>query len=273
MTLLSFVWNFDPVLVHLGPMQIRYYGVLFALAFILAYNILERIFKNDNAPENWIETLFFYIIAATIIGSRLGHVFFYGWDYYKDHLLEIFAVWHGGLASHGGAIGIVVAVWIFSNKVSKNSPLWVMDRLMIVVALAGAFIRLGNFLNSEIIGKVTDMPWGVVFMRANDIASPELPHHPTQLYEACIYFATFIILMLVYWKTEAKKYAGLLFGFSLIGIFATRFLVEFIKEPQEGWEANLPIDMGQILSIPFIIAGVYFIYTAYKKWQSEKISK
>ena len=271
MTLLSINWDMDPVLFHLGSLQIRYYGILFALGFIVAYNILERIFKNDNAPDSWVETLFFYVIVATVVGARLGHVFFYGWDYYKNNLLEIIMIQHGGLASHGGAIGVILAVIIFAKRVTKQSPLWVLDRLGVVVALTAVFIRLGNFMNSEIIGKVTTMPWGVIFTRANDIASPEMAHHPAQLYEALIYLATFGFLMYMYWKTDAKKFSGLLFGLYLLCIFGTRFFVEFIKEPQEGWEATLPIDMGQILSIPFIIFAGYFIYNGVKKWQLEKV--
>lgn len=271
MTLLSFVWNWDPILVQLGPIQVRYYGLLFALAFILGYNILERIFKNENAPDSWIESIFFYVMAATVIGARLGHVFFYGWDYYKDNLLEIFAIWHGGLASHGAAVGILVAVYFFAKYVAKKPQLWVLDRLVIVVALGAFFIRLGNFFNSEIIGKVTELPWGVIFVRANDINSPELPHHPTQLYEAFTYLITFATVFYMYWKTEAKKHTGLIFGVFLIGIFATRFFMEFIKEPQEGWEANMALNMGQLLSIPFIIAAIYFIYNGYKSWQKSKI--
>ncbi len=270
MSLLSIVWDASPIIFTLGPLQVRYYGLFFAIGFILGYNLLERMFKNDKAPDNWIESLFFYIIIATIVGARLGHVFFYGWDYYKDHLLEIFAVWHGGLASHGGAIGILVAVWLFSKYVTKGSQLWVLDRLVIVVALAAVLIRLGNFMNSEIVGKVTDLPWGVIFKRATDINSPELPHHPSQLYESLIYLTTFLVTFYMYWKTKAKKYEGLIFGVALLGIFMTRFFMEFIKEPQEGWEADMTINMGQILSIPFTILAFYFIYRAYQKWKLEQ---
>jgi prolipoprotein diacylglyceryl transferase len=228
----------------------------------LGYYLLEKMFKRESIPEAWLDKLFIYVVVATIVGARLGHVIFYGWDYYSSHPGEILAVWHGGLASHGGAIGILIALYFFSKKVSKKSPIWTLDRLVVVVALTAVFIRLGNMMNSEIIGRVTDLPWGVRFLRASGVADPTLPRHPTQLYEAFCYLVTFGVLMFLYWRTDARKKQGLIFGVFLIGIFASRFFIEFIKENQEAFEQGMILNMGQILSIPFVLGGLWLIYNA-----------
>ncbi len=261
--LLNFItWSPDPEIFSLGPFSVRYYGLFFAIGFLLGYYLLERMFKRESIPETWLDKLFIYVVVATIVGARLGHVIFYGWDYYSSHPGEILAVWHGGLASHGGAIGILIALYFFSKKVTKKSPIWTLDRLVVVVALAAVFIRLGNMMNSEIIGQVTEMPWGVRFLRASGVVDPTLPRHPTQLYEAFCYLVTFGVLMYLYWRTDARKKQGLIFGVFLIGIFATRFFIEFIKEDQEAFEQGMILNMGQILSIPFVLGGLWLIYSA-----------
>ncbi len=222
-------------------------------------------FKKESVPELWLEKIFIYVMVATVIGARLGHVFFYGWEYYSQNPGEILKVWEGGLASHGGAIGIVIAIWLFSKIYSKQSMLWTLDRIAVPVALAAVFIRLGNLMNSEIIGAPTSMPWGFVFLKASGIADPLVPRHPSQLYEAGIYLITFVTITYLYWKKEAFKREGLLLGLFLIGVFLGRFIIEFFKENQEAFEDGMSINMGQLLSVPFVIWGVYLVIRAYTK--------
>lgn len=188
---------------------------------------------------------------GTIVGARLGHCFFYEPEYYLARPLEILKVWHGGLASHGAAIGILLALWLFVRK-EKKPYLWIIDRVVIVVALAGTMIRLGNLMNSEIYGVETTLPWGFVFLRNGETA----PKHPTQIYEALAYLITFGVLMRIYWKNLGKQKPGLLFGLFLIFVFGFRFLVEYIKEDQVGFEAGMKLNMGQWLSIPLVLAGI-----------------
>jgi prolipoprotein diacylglyceryl transferase len=201
-------------------------------------------------------------VVATIIGSRLGHVFFYQWDYYSQHPGEIFKIWEGGLASHGGVIGNFVAVWLFSIFVTKKSVSWTVDRLVVPVAMVAGLIRLGNLMNSEIYGGVTDLPWGFIFVRDGQT----LPMHPTQIYEALCYFALFGVLMWMYWKKNAQERPWLISGVFFIGVFVSRFLIEYVKNVQVGKEiemiATYGINMGQLLSIPFIIMGVVMVVYA-----------
>lgn len=266
MTLFSYItWSASPEIFSLGPLSVRYYGLFFAISFILGYYIVERMFKRENAPEKWMDSLFVYVVVATVIGARLGHVLFYGWDYYSQNPGEILMIWHGGLASHGGAIGILIAIWFYSKKVTKKPMLWTMDKLVVAVALAAVFIRLGNLMNSEIVGRVTDVAWGFSFIKATGIDNPELPRHPTQIYEALCYLITFVVLFFMYWRTKAREKQGLIFGIFLIGIFATRIFIEFLKENQEAFEEGMSMNMGQILSIPFVLLGGYLIYKAITK--------
>lgn len=264
MFLLNYIsWNPDPEIFSLGPLTVRYYGLFFAMAFLSGYYIIERMFKREDIPEKWLDKLFLYVVIATVVGARLGHVFFYGWDYYSQNPGEILAIWHGGLASHGGAIGILVAIYYYSRKVSKKPMLWILDRLVVPVALAAVFIRLGNLMNSEIVGRVTDVPWAFWFQRVDPEAVTL--RHPTQIYEALAYLGTFVYLMFLYWKTNARLRQGLLFGVFLIGIFASRFVIEFVKADQEAFEAGMVMNMGQILSIPFVVAGLYYVNRAIKR--------
>lgn len=268
-TLLAIHWNASPELFNLGIISIRWYGLMFAMGFLFGFSILTRMFKSEGANTEWVEKLFVYIIIATIVGARLGHVFFYGWEYYSQHLIEIFLpiakgvdggykfVGFQGLASHGGAIGIFLAVWLFSKRVTKRPILWTLDRLLVPIALVGAMIRTGNLMNSEIYGVATNLPWGFIFERNNEI----IPKHPTQIYEALCYLITFGILMYSYYKTkDLKDRPGFLTGVFFIGIFLTRFLIEFIKENQEAFEAGMSLNMGQLLSIPFVVIGIGLIY-------------
>ena len=261
--ILDFItWNADPVIFSLGPIALRWYGLAFAIGFIVGYNIVAKMFKHEGAPEKWLGVLLTYIVVATIIGSRLGHVFFYQWDYYSQHLDEIFKIWEGGLASHGGTIGNIIAILLFSWFVTKKNPSWTFDKLVVPVALVGGLIRLGNLMNSEIYGGVTDLPWGFVFVRDGQT----LPMHPTQIYEALCYFALFGLLMWMYWKKNAQERPWLITGVFFIGIFLPRFLIEYVKNVQVGKEvemiAEYGINIGQLLSIPFIIIGVIMVVYA-----------
>lgn len=259
--LLNYVhWNIDPEIFSLGPLSIRWYGLLFASGFLIGYYIVERMFKYENENLKWLDSLFIYLIVATIIGARLGHVFFYGWDYYSQHPAEIIMVWHGGLASHGGAIGILIAMYLYSKFVTKRSMLWTLDRVVVPTALVAAMIRTGNLMNSEIYGVQTDLPWGFIFERNGEI----VPKHPTQIYEALAYLLSFGILMYLYWKTNARKKQGLLLGAFFILIFTARFFIEFVKEDQEAFEATMTLNMGQWLSIPFVLLGIFLVVRALK---------
>lgn len=271
-TLLSIHWNVSPEFFSIGPISVRWYGLMFALGFLLGYQIMFKMFKFESSNTEWLDKLFIYTIVATIVGARLGHVFFYGWSYYSHHLIEIFLpiakgetgykfVGYQGLASHGGAIGIVVAIYIYSKKVTKRSLLWTLDRLIIPTALVGAMIRTGNLMNSEIYGVATNLPWGFIFERNHETVAK----HPTQIYEALGYLLVFASSLWIFFKTkDLKDRAGFIIGFGFAGIFLTRFLVEFIKENQEAFEAGMALNMGQILSIPFILAGCYLMYRALK---------
>ena len=261
--ILDFVtWDASPIIFSVGPLALRWYGLAFAIGFIIGYNIVAKMFKHEGAPEKWLGILLTYVVVATIIGSRLGHVFFYQWDYYSQHPGEIFKIWEGGLASHGGVIGNFIAVWLFSIFVTKKSVSWTVDRLVVPVAMVAGLIRLGNLMNSEIYGGVTDLPWGFIFVRDGQT----LPMHPTQIYEALCYFALFGVLMWMYWKKNAQERPWLISGVFFIGVFVSRFLIEYVKNVQVGKEiemiATYGINMGQLLSIPFIIMGVVMVVYA-----------
>lgn len=266
--MLDFItWTANPILLH-SPLTIRWYGIMFVIGFFLGYKIMERMFRHEGAPERWLGILLIYVVIATIVGARLGHVFFYAWDYYSQHPIEILYTWEGGLASHGGTIGLMIAVVLFSIFVTKRSPLWTFDRLVIPIALVGALIRFGNLMNHEIYGHPTDLPWGFRFVLnmhswmqgAEPIFSA--PSHPTQIYEAACYLALFALLMWMYWKKNAERRPGLIFGVFFIILFTSRFIIEFVKNPQEDFEIGMVLNMGQLLSIPFILIGIgLVIYT------------
>lgn len=261
MEFLSIVWDVKPHIFEIGTFQLRYYGLLFASAFIAGNYLMGKMFKNDKVPDAWLDKILVYVLIGTVLGARLGHVFFYDWDYYSQNLGEILMVWKGGLASHGAAIGIIISLWLFSRNVSHKSILWALDRVVIVVALSGLLIRLGNFMNSEIIGTPSDMPWAIIFMQVDSI-----PRHPVQLYEAFTNLFIFIFLNRLYWKNNAGDKLGYLFGLFLVLLFSARFVLEFFKYSQGGFESNLGevLSTGQWLSIPFVLAGFYFI------WRSKK---
>lgn len=261
--MLDFIyWNADPVLFSFGPIAVRWYGLAFAIGFTVGYSIVAKMFKHEGAPEKWLGILLAYVVVATIVGARLGHVFFYQWDYYSQHPSEIFMIWEGGLASHGGTIALIIALFIFSWVVSKKPASWVFDKIVVAIALVGGLIRLGNLMNSEIYGGVTDLPWGFVFLRNGDT----LPSHPTQIYEALCYFILFGVLMWMYWKKNAQERPWLITGIFFLGIFIPRFLIEYIKNVQVQSEYAMieqyGMNLGQMLSIPFILIGVALIIYA-----------
>ena len=242
--------------------------MLFRSGFIVGYNMMERMFRHEQVNLKWLDSLFIYVVIATVLGARLGHCLFYAWDYYSQHPLEILKVWEGGLASHGGAIGIIIAIWLYSRRVTHRNMLWTFDRLVVPVALVAALIRTGNLMNHEIYGHVTTLPWGFRFIQNLSEwmkgAAPIFtePSHPTQIYEALCYLLLFGLLLYMYWKRNAEEREGLIFGTFLIGIFLPRFCIEFIKNNQEVFEETMLLNMGQLLSIPFVIAGVWLVIRA-----------
>ncbi|HYX09602.1 MAG TPA: prolipoprotein diacylglyceryl transferase [Bacteroidales bacterium] len=259
--ILQFItWNVNPEILPVGPLSIRWYGLLFAASFLFGYLILQKVFKREGVSQEVLDRLTVYMAIGTIVGARLGHVIFYDPVYYFSNPIRILKIWEGGLASHGAAIGILIALYLFAKK-SKKSFLWTMDRIVIVVALAGFFIRTGNLMNSEIYGVETHLPWGFIFVRRGEM----VPKHPTQIYEALSYLAIFFLLYWLYRRRTDKIKEGYLFSIFLVLVFTARFLIEFIKEVQSPWEANLPLDMGQILSIPFVIAGIILFFNARKR--------
>jgi phosphatidylglycerol:prolipoprotein diacylglycerol transferase len=253
-------WNVDPEIFRIGNFAIRWYGLLFASGFVFGYIIMKKIFANEGFSDATLDRLTVYMAIGTIVGARLGHCFFYEPSYYLAHPLEILKVWHGGLASHGAAIGILLALWLFARK-EKKPFIWAIDRVVIVVALAGALIRLGNLMNSEIYGVETTLPWGFVFLRNHET----VPKHPTQIYEALAYLTTFGVLMRIYWKNKGKQKPGLLFGVFLVMVFGFRFFVEYVKEDQVAFEAGMKLNMGQLLSIPFILAGIAILIWSFTR--------
>ncbi|HRX32461.1 MAG TPA: prolipoprotein diacylglyceryl transferase [Tenuifilaceae bacterium] len=255
-------WNINPEIFHLGPFSIRYYGLMWALAFYFGYVLFNRFVKREKLPEGFLDSLTMYMIVGTVVGARLGHCLFYEPKFYLSHPLEILKIWHGGLASHGAAIGILIALYLFARK-QKVPMLYVLDRVVIAVALGGVFIRLGNLFNSEIYGIETTMPWGFIFERNNEF----FPKHPTQLYEALSYLVIFFVLYWYYRKKDAKFNMGSIFGAFLILLFGARFLIEYVKEPQVEFEKHMMLNMGQWLSVPFILAGIVFLL--YSKYYSK----
>jgi prolipoprotein diacylglyceryl transferase len=259
-------WNPSPDIFTIPGIDwpVRWYGLSWAMAFIGCHFFMNRIYKAEGRTEAQLDVLTLYIVVATVLGARLGHCLFYGWEYYSQHPLEILKVWEGGLASHGGGIGILIGMWLYCRK-TKESWLWLFDRLIVVVPFASFMIRFGNLMNSEIIGEPTNVPWAFVFHQVD-----ELPRHPTQLYEAIFYFFLFILFYWL-WKNKRNDFGkGFMFGLFCVLMFGFRFGMEFMKENQEAFEASLPINMGQILSIPFILVGLYMMYRS--KQESKHIN-
>lgn len=267
-------WNVDPVIFMItDSFPLKYYGALFACGLLLGYAIVRSIYRKENLSLDNLDSLLVYVIVGTILGARLGHCFFYEPEYFFNHPIEILLpiqkiggvykfVGFMGLASHGGSIGVLTAMVLYCRKY-KVKFLWLLDKMAIGVPVTGAFIRFGNFMNSEIYGKPTNGNWGVVFERVD-----MTPRHPTQLYEAFAYLLIFVILFWMYNSEKIKKADGLIFGYFLTLLFLARFIIEFFKENQEAFENSMPINMGQILSIPFILIGLALIV-----WKSKAKSE
>ena len=257
-------WNVDPEIFSLGELSIRWYGLLFATAFLSGYLVFTRYLATGRLNSEMMDQLLIYIAVGTVLGARLGHCFFYEPEYFLKNPVEIIKIWRGGLASHGAAIGILLSLWIYVRK-NKLSFLWMIDRIVIIVALGGAFIRLGNLFNSEIYGGPTSLPWGIEFVRdkvydpITGAVLPTVASHPTQLYEALSYFLIFGVLLTFYRKNYTKVRDGFIFGVFMIMLFSARFFIEFVKNDQVGFESGMTLNMGQWLSLPFIIAGVLMI--------------
>lgn len=252
-------WNADPKIVDLGGLEVRWYGLFFALTFFLGYTLMNKMFKKEGVKLEMLDKLTIYMFFGTLLGARLGHCLFYQPDYYLAHPIEILYVWEGGLASHGAMIGILIALFLFRYK-NKMSVLWLLDRIVIVTSLAAFFIRMGNLFNSEIIGTPSDAPWAFVFTRVDNI-----PRHPSQFYEALFYLLVFVFLTIFYRKISAQIKGGLFFGWFLILIFGFRFFVEFIKESQVAFEDSMTLNMGQWLSIPAVLLGIGMIIYSQKR--------
>lgn len=300
---LYFVWNPSEG-IDLGFFVVRYYSLMFVIAFALGWYLMKQIFDRENEPVEKLDSLFIWTVISTLLGARLGHVFFYDWSYFKNHPSEILLPFKvsptfeftgfQGLASHGAAIAIIIAMYFFSKKVMKRPLLWVLDRVVIPVASGAIFVRIGNFFNSEIVGKQTDSSLGIKFVhdhynQREAMQATGLPNakdayhaivnnpkftgllqqvpvkHPAQLYESAGYIIVFAVLFFLYWRTDAREKQGFLFGMFLVLLWAVRFLVEFVKESQGGFESALGLfSTGQWLSIPFILIGLYLIFIAEK---------
>ncbi|MBD2715778.1 prolipoprotein diacylglyceryl transferase [Microvirga sp. STR05] len=307
LSFLSYItWNTNPILAEIGPLTLRWYGLLFMSGFVFGTFILSHIYKSERVSPRWVDVITIYMLVGTILGARLGHVLFYDPAYYltSEHFWEIFKIWEGGLASHGATLGILLATYLFARN-NKFDYLWVLDRIVIVVALGGAMIRLGNLMNSEIVGEPTDKPWAFVFVRDAEHLKPAVqplpagavqvaaepimrtdgsrayrllpagtpvaadspmavPRHPTQIYEAAFCILLLVVLYGMWNRTKDRTPRGLLFGLFVVLLFTQRFLGEFLKENQEAFEDKLPLNMGQILSLPLILVGLWVLWRAGK---------
>ena len=265
MNLLTILWDWNPTFIEIGGFDIRWYGLMWAIAILAAERVCYFVFKREGLPSSTLESAFIWIVLGTFVGARVGHCLFYEPEVYLAEPWRIITdIRNGGMASHGATIGIILGIWMFVKR--NHLPfIWGLDRIAIVAPLSGAIIRLGNLFNSEIVGRPTDLPWGFQFPLCHEDrwleTLSEVPaRHPAQLYEALCYFLTFGILLALYYRKDlGRRRPGFLFGCAMIGIFLTRFFIEFIKERQVAFEDNMVLDMGQWLSIPFIILGVIMI--------------
>lgn len=263
----SINWNINPQIIP-GWDVPNYYGLLFITGLILGYFQMRKIFRAEGVPEKYLDRLLIYVIIGTIVGARLGHVLFYDFDEYMKDPISILKTWEGGLASHGAAVALLIALWLYSKYTVKQSMFWVLDRISAPIALTGTFIRLANLVNGEIVGNPTGLPWGFKFMR-NDCPPLFQNHcdwsmiparHPAQLYEAICYFIIFLVLKRMYWKKHLYKIEGRVFGWFLILVWGARFLVESIKEGQTERDSELLLNTGQLLSIPLVLLGIYLVF-------------
>ncbi|MDD3877741.1 MAG: prolipoprotein diacylglyceryl transferase [Bacteroidales bacterium] len=258
MNLIVIVWDVSPEIIRIGNYPARWYGLLFGFAFILGYYVMQFIYKREHVDAKYLESLFLYVALGGIIGARLGHCFFYDFQTTIENPLTVLYIWKGGLASHGGAIGILFSVLLYSFKYKYKPYIWIIDRIVIPISMGGALIRLGNLANSEIVGKTSELPWAFLFV--NNPLYNAAPRHPAQLYEAIAYVLIFIFLLSLYHRKKGDIGKGIFLGWFLVLIFMIRFLIEFIKENQSRFEENMWLNMGQILSIPLVIIGLFLIF-------------
>lgn len=251
------VWNTEPVLLHIGTLSIHWYGVLFAAALGLGFAVMRQIYRHEGRNETELDSLFMYLTAGTLIGARLGHALFYDPAFYLSHPLEILAIWRGGLASHGGALGIVAALWFYCRRYPGTGFTWLLDRVTLPALVGGGLIRVGNFFNSEIVGVPTQVPWAIIFPRVD-----LLPRHPTQLYESAAYIVLFAVFCTLYRKSFVITRPGMMAGFFLILVFSARFILEFTKMHQASYGQSSPLNVGQWLSIPSILIGIALVFRA-----------
>lgn len=271
-------WTADPVIFDIGFFSLRWYALMFIVGFFIGSKLMEVYYKHDGVDPEKVYTLFLYCFIGTIIGARLGHCLFYDPGYYLANPVEILKTWKGGLASHGGTIGVFLAVLLYAKN-DRRSGLWVLDRLGIAVAPVAALIRVGNLFNHEIYGHATSLPWGFRFIEnvgawSSRGAEPVFtePCHPTQIYEALCYLAVFALNVYLYYNTDARNRRGLLLGVFFTGVFGSRFLIEYVKNVQEAFEEGMLLDMGQLLSIPFIVGGIWLIVRALRRPATDNIS-
>ena len=276
MILYKFEWAPSETIFKIESFGLHYYSLMFVIAFVVGFYMMRKFYRHEKVSEEYLESLFVFTIVGTLLGARLGEVFFYNWDYYQNNLAEILLpikvtpdgiefTGYRGLASHGAAIGIITSLYLYQRKYTYKPLLWILDRLGITVAFAGIFIRIGNFFNSEIVGLYSNSDFGVVFLNRGEI----LPRHPVQLYESFGYLIVFLILRYLYWNTNRKDQTGYLFGVFFVLLFGVRFIAEFVKESQGGFETSLGLlSTGQWLSIPLILIGFCLILRAQSKAKS-----
>lgn len=265
-------WTIDPIIAEVFGIRLGWYSLFFGLGLVvMGYWIITKMWQHEGLPEKWLTSLFYSVVIGTVVGARLGHVLFYEPAYYLANPMEIFKTWHGGLASHGGTIGVILALWWYSRNVSHKSLLWIFDRVAVPTGVVAMMIRLGNLMNHEIYGHETDLPWAFRFITNipywQQGAEPmfSAPSHPTQLYEALCYLIVFLICMWLYWVKGAQRREGLIFGVFMIGVFGSRFFIEFLKHNQSTFEADMVLNMGQLLSIPFVLIGIASIVYSLRK--------
>jgi phosphatidylglycerol---prolipoprotein diacylglyceryl transferase len=263
---MPFHWNISPIIFQVGPLAVRWYGIFFAASFLAGYKIMQWIYRREKRPEIELETLFAYMFFGVFLGARLGHCLFYDPGFYLGHPIEILKIWEGGLASHGAALGILTSLLVFTRRAGRPSYLWLLDRIVLPVALAGFFIRMGNFFNSEIVGISSNRSWAVVFESVDSV-----PRHAVQLYEAFAYGSIFVLLIWVYRSKGTAGRQGMLLGGFLVSVFSVRFFLEFMKTRQAAYEASQALSVGQWLSIPFIAIGLMLLVRSLKSFHRHAV--
>lgn len=259
---MPFHWNMNPVFFEVGSLVVRWYGMFFAASFLVGYQLMRWVYRREGRSEIELESLLAYMFIGVLLGARLGHCLFYDPSFYLSHPIEILKIWEGGLASHGAALGILASLFIFTRHCDRPSYIWLLDRIVLPVALAGFFIRLGNFINSEIVGIPSNRSWAVIFESVDAI-----PRHAVQLYEALAYGIIFVMLIIVFRRRGNVSGQGILLGLFLVSVFSVRFILEFLKTRQAAYEASQVLSVGQWLSLPFAVLGLVLLVCSLKPFQ------